>query len=69
MLWTWQNGDVSANTMYNNDFQAALRAIKAKALVMPGLVYRNSVSPYPNSRRPFVAFMTYISPQKTTNPK
>lgn len=36
MLWTWQNGDISANGIYNGDFKAALGAIKAKALVMPG---------------------------------
>lgn len=36
MLWTWQNGDISANTLYNGDYKAALGAIKAKAYVMPG---------------------------------
>lgn len=36
MLWTWQNGDISANELYKGDFKAALGAIKAKALVMPG---------------------------------
>jgi homoserine O-acetyltransferase len=36
MLWTWQNGDISANEVYNGDFKAALGAIKAKAYVMPG---------------------------------
>lgn len=36
MLWTWQNGDISANEIYNGDFKAALRAIKAKTYVMPG---------------------------------
>ncbi len=36
MLWTWQNGDISANEIYKGDFKAALGAIKAKALVMPG---------------------------------
>ncbi|GLR54968.1 alpha/beta fold hydrolase [Shinella yambaruensis] len=36
MLWTWQNGDISANTLYNGDYKAALNAIKAKAYVMPG---------------------------------
>ena len=35
MLWSWQNADISANAMYNDDFEAALRGIKAKALVMP----------------------------------
>lgn len=36
MLWTWQNGDISDNEMYNGDYKAALGAIKAKAFVMPG---------------------------------
>lgn len=36
MLWTWQNGDLSANDRFNGDFDRALGAIKAKAFVMPG---------------------------------
>lgn len=36
MLWTWQNGDISANEKFNGDFDKALAAIKAKAFVMPG---------------------------------
>jgi homoserine O-acetyltransferase len=36
MLWTWQNGDISANEIYNHDIKAALGAITAKAYVMPG---------------------------------
>lgn len=36
MLWTWQNGDISANEIYNGDLKAALKAIKAKTYVMPG---------------------------------
>src|SRR5258705_573055 len=36
MLWTWQNGDIGDNELYNGDFKAALGAIKAKAYVMPG---------------------------------
>ena len=36
MLWTWQNGDISANELYNGDYKAALGAISAKAYVMPG---------------------------------
>ena len=35
MLWTWQNGDISANELYHGDFRKALGAIKAKAFVMP----------------------------------
>jgi homoserine O-acetyltransferase len=36
MLWTWQKGDISANELYDGDFEKALGAIKARALVMPG---------------------------------
>lgn len=35
MLWTWQNGDISNNEVFNGDFKKALGAIKAKAIVMP----------------------------------
>ena len=36
MIWTWQNADISANPVYTGDFEKALGAIKAKAIVMPG---------------------------------
>ena len=36
MLWTWQNGDISANPVFKGDFKKALGAIKSKAVVMPG---------------------------------
>ena len=36
MLWTWQNGDISANEIFGGDYAKALGAIKAKAYVMPG---------------------------------
>jgi homoserine O-acetyltransferase/O-succinyltransferase len=36
MLWTWQNGDISANDKFKGDFDKALGAIRAKAFVMPG---------------------------------
>ena len=35
MLWTWQNGDISANDRYGGDMRKALGAIKAKAILMP----------------------------------
>jgi homoserine O-acetyltransferase/O-succinyltransferase len=34
-LWTWQKGDISDNEMYGRDLGMALRAIKARALIMP----------------------------------
>lgn len=36
MLYTWQAGDCSLQEPYNGDFDAAMKGIKAKALVMPG---------------------------------
>jgi homoserine O-acetyltransferase len=35
MLWTWQHADISANALFNGDFAGALRAIRARAIVMP----------------------------------
>lgn len=34
-LKTWQLGDISANPLYNGDFESALSAIKARAILMP----------------------------------
>ena len=34
-LWTWQQGDISANDTYGGDFEAALRAIRARAILLP----------------------------------
>lgn len=36
MLHTWASGDVSNQSPYNGDFAAAMRAIKAQMLVLPG---------------------------------
>ena len=35
MLWTWQHADISANELYNGDFDKALGSITADAIVMP----------------------------------
>ena len=35
MLWTWQRADISDNPLYNGDLAAALRSIRARAIVMP----------------------------------
>jgi homoserine O-acetyltransferase len=34
-IWTWQQADISDNPRYGGDFDAALAAISAKAIVMP----------------------------------
>jgi homoserine O-acetyltransferase len=35
MLWTWQNGNIGNTPGFDGDFEKALGAIKAKAIVMP----------------------------------
>ena len=35
-LWAWQHANIANNERYNGDFKAALQAITAKALLMPG---------------------------------
>jgi homoserine O-acetyltransferase/O-succinyltransferase len=35
MLWTWQNGDIGSTPGLDSNFEKALAAIKAKAIVMP----------------------------------
>ena len=35
MLWTWQHADISANPQHKGDLATALRAISARAIVMP----------------------------------
>ena len=36
LIWTWQHADISANDVYKGDFERALGAIRATAIVMPG---------------------------------
>jgi homoserine O-acetyltransferase len=35
-LVTWYHGDISANPLYGGDFVRALKAIKARVLLLPG---------------------------------
>jgi homoserine O-acetyltransferase/O-succinyltransferase len=35
-VWTWQHANIADNEVYRGDFHAALRAITAKAVIMPG---------------------------------
>ncbi|MFQ6026422.1 MAG: alpha/beta fold hydrolase [Dehalococcoidia bacterium] len=35
MIATWQRGDISDNSLYRGDIEAALKAMKAQAVVMP----------------------------------
>ena len=36
MLETWKHADLSANATFNGDLEAALRAVKAEAVLLPG---------------------------------
>ena len=36
LLWTWQNGDISMTPGFDGNYEKALAAIEAKAIVMPG---------------------------------
>jgi homoserine acetyltransferase len=45
MLHTWQAADCSAQEPYNGSFEAAMKGVKAKALVLPSetdLYFRES---------------------------
>jgi homoserine O-acetyltransferase len=33
-IWTWQQGDISANRLYDHNFEKALQTIKAKTIVI-----------------------------------
>jgi len=35
LIWTWQHADIAANDIYKGDFERALGAIEARAIVMP----------------------------------
>jgi homoserine O-acetyltransferase len=55
MLWTWQNADIGATPGFDGDLEAALGAIGAKAIVMPGktdLYFTPEDNAYEVSRMP-----------------
>ena len=55
MLATWQAANIADNDRFNGDFDAALEAITARAVVMPGgtdLYFRVADSTYEVSRMP-----------------
>lgn len=59
MAWTWQHGDISANERYAGDFDAALRAIAARAIVMPAqtdLYFTPEDGKYETDRMPNAEF-------------
>lgn len=59
MAWTWQHGDIAANDRFRGDFESALRAITARAIVMPGqtdLYFTPEDSRYETERIPNAEF-------------
>jgi homoserine O-acetyltransferase/O-succinyltransferase len=59
MLWTWQHGDISANPLYNGDFDLALSSITARTIVLPGqtdLYFPPEDSEYEVSKMPNAEF-------------
>lgn len=77
MLWTWQNGDISANEKFKGDFDKALGAIKCKAFVMPGQTdlyfppedSQYEVSKMPNAElRPIPSVWGHFAGGPGTNP-
>jgi homoserine O-acetyltransferase len=36
LLWTWHDGDISDGPVYGGDLDKALRAIKARTIILPG---------------------------------
>ncbi len=60
MLWTWQQGDISADPKYGGDFEKALSSITARAIVMPGqtdLYFPPEDNEYEASRMPDTTFI------------
>ena len=65
MLWAWQQGDISANTLYGDDFARALGAIRARAIVMPctqDLYFPPEDNVYEVSRMPNAELRPFDSP-------
>jgi homoserine O-acetyltransferase len=55
MLWTWQNADIGATPGFDGNLNAALGAIEAKSIVMPGqtdLYFTPEDNEYEVSRMP-----------------
>ena len=78
MVWTWQNADISDNDVYNGDFNKALAAIKAKAIVMPGRTdlyfppedNENEVAQMPNAElRPIESIWGHLAGGPGFNPE
>lgn len=64
-LWSWQHGDISANALYHGDFDRALAAIQAKAIVVPcsdDLYFPPADNAYEVARMPNAELCIYNSP-------
>ncbi len=64
-LWSWQNGDISANERYNGDFQRTLGSISARAVLIPctnDLYFPPEDNEIEARYMPTVAFKPFDSP-------
>ncbi len=65
MLWAWQYSDISANDTYGGNFERALGAIQARAIVMPcstDLYFPPEDNQIEVSHMPSAVLKTYHSP-------
>ncbi|MDH3452119.1 MAG: alpha/beta fold hydrolase, partial [Gammaproteobacteria bacterium] len=64
-LWSWQQGDISANSLYAHDFIHALCAIRARAIVVPcrtDLYFPPEDSEFEVAHMPHAELRVYESP-------
>ena len=64
-LATWQAGDISAGPLYNGNFEVALKAIKARAILMPctqDLYFPPEDNEFEAQHMPNVIFRPFESP-------
>ena len=64
-LKTWQTADISSGPIYNNDFQKALKSIKARTILMPcnqDLYFRTEDNTIEANHIPNVSLRPYDSP-------
>ena len=59
MLETWKRSDVGANDAYQGDWQAALRAIRARTLIMPGSHDRYFTPEDSEAESQFIPYCTF----------
>jgi len=64
-LWTWQNGNIGNTPGFNGNFEKALAAIKARAIILPGksdLYFPPEDNEYEAKHIPNAEFRPLVSP-------